>query len=85
MQRWWLPYENVEAEELRLAKLQERLHSYPQAAQWEWEGEQLEVARGLASNTHAVVQVGGANDIARAFLMRNISQDTGFRTTDGAN
>ena len=73
----------AEAEELRLAKLQDRLHNYPQAAQWEWEGEQLEVARGLASNTHAVVQVSGANDIARAFLMRSITQDRDSRTTDG--
>jgi regulator of protease activity HflC (stomatin/prohibitin superfamily) len=79
----------AEAEELRLAKLQDRLRSYPQAAQWEWEGEQLEVARGLASNTHAVVQVGGSgggtNEIARAFLMRGITQDIGLRTTDGTD
>lgn len=77
----------AEAEDLRLAKLQERLRNYPQAAQWEWEGEQLEVARGLASNTHAVVQVGGsggeANDIARAFFMRNALQDTSFQAADG--
>jgi len=66
----------AEAEELRLAKLQDRLHSFPQAAEWEWQGEQLEVARGLASNTHAVVQLGsgGANDIARAFLLRDVMQ-----------
>ncbi|HEY6411226.1 MAG TPA: SPFH domain-containing protein, partial [Ktedonobacteraceae bacterium] len=62
----------AEVEELRLAKLQERLEKYRQAAEWEWAGEQLEVARGLASNTHAVVQVGsgGATDIAQAFLLR---------------
>ncbi|TMD62871.1 MAG: SPFH domain-containing protein [Chloroflexi bacterium] len=66
----------AEAEELRLAKLQDRLHRYPQAAEWEWQGEQLQVARGLASNTRAVVQLGngGANDIARAFLMREVMQ-----------
>jgi regulator of protease activity HflC (stomatin/prohibitin superfamily) len=65
----------AKAEELRLAKLQERLHNYPQATQWEWAGEQLGVARGLASNTHAVVQVGETSDIARAFLLRGILQD----------
>jgi regulator of protease activity HflC (stomatin/prohibitin superfamily) len=65
----------AEAEELRLAKLEERLHKYPQAAQWEWQGQQLEVARSLASNTHAVVQMGSSSDIARAFLMRGISQE----------
>jgi len=67
----------AQAEELRISKLQERLNSYPRAAEWEWQGEQLEVARGLASNTHAVVQLGssGANDIARAFLLRDVMQE----------
>src|SRR5256714_2402582 len=67
----------AEAEELRLAKLQDRLRMYPQAAGGGWQGEQLEVARGLASNTHAVVQLGssGANDIARAFLLRDVMQE----------
>ncbi len=67
----------AEAEELRLSKLQERLNSYPRAAEWEWAGEQLEVARGLASNTHAVVQTsgGGTIDVARAFLLRDSWQD----------
>ena len=63
----------AQAEDLRLARLQERLEKYREAAEWDWAGEQLEVARGLASNTHAVVQVGsgGATDIARAFLLSN--------------
>lgn len=78
----------AEAEELRLAKLQERLQSYPQATQWEWAGEQLDVARGLASNTHAVVQVGATSDIARAFLLRGITQDLSPKadtTADGTH
>jgi regulator of protease activity HflC (stomatin/prohibitin superfamily) len=64
----------AQAEELRLARLQERLERYREAAEWDWAGEQLGVARGLASNTHAVVQVGsaGAADIARAFLLNDI-------------
>src|SRR5205823_3480546 len=72
----------AEADELRLAKLQERLQRYPQAAEWEWAGEQLEVARGLAGNTHAIVQVGngGATDIARAFLVRGIAQNLSVET-----
>jgi hypothetical protein len=67
----------AQAEELRLARLQERLEKYREAANWDWAGEQLGVARGLASNTHAVVQVGpgGATDIARAFLLRDIIQE----------
>ncbi len=67
----------AQAEDLRLARLQERLEKYKEAAEWDWAGEQLGVAKGLASNTHAVVQVGsgGATDIARAFLMRDIIQE----------
>ena len=66
----------AEAEELRLSKLQERLNSYPRAAEWEWQGEQLEVVRGLASNTHAVVQMGGGStDLAQAFSLRDSWQD----------
>jgi len=76
----------AEAEELRLAKLQERLNSYPRAAEWEWAGEQLGVARGLASNTHAVVQTsgGGTTDIARAFLLRDIWQDKSVQANTDA-
>ena len=66
----------AEAEELRISKLQERLNSYPRAAEWEWQGEQLEVVRGLASNTHAVVQMGGGStDLAQAFSLRDSWQD----------
>jgi regulator of protease activity HflC (stomatin/prohibitin superfamily) len=67
----------AQAEDLRLARLQERLEKYREAAEWDWAGEQLDVARGLASNTHAVVQMGsgGAIDIAQAFLLRGMSQD----------
>ncbi|SRR6266487_1192554 len=67
----------AQAEDLRLARLQERLEKYREAAEWDWAGEQLDVARGLASHTHAVVQVGsgGATDIAQAFLLRGMSQD----------
>ncbi len=69
-----------ERQELQLQIQQaemERLQNYLQAAEWEWAGEQLSVARGLASNTHAIVQVGsgGASDIARAFLMRDLAQE----------
>jgi len=52
------------------------LNSYPRAAEWEWQGEQLEVVRGLASNTHAVVQMGGGStDLAQAFSLRDSWQD----------
>lgn len=56
------------SEALRLQRLQERLAQFPEASRWEWEGVKLEVARSLASNTRAFVQVGEGSDIARAFV-----------------
>lgn len=64
----------AEAEELRLAKLEERLEKYPHAAAWETAGMRLDVARALASNTRAVLQLGDASDIARAFIVRDTMQ-----------
>ncbi len=77
----------AQAEDLRLARLQERLEKYRQAAEWDWAGEQLGVAKGLASNTHAVVQVGsgGATDIARAFLLRDMSQNLSVQADTAAD
>ncbi len=77
----------AQAEDLRLARLQERLEKYREAAEWDWAGEQLAVARGLASNTHAVVQVGsgGATDIARAFLLRDMSQGLSMQADTAAD
>jgi len=60
--------QNAAAEALRLQRLQERLQSFPEASRWEWEGVKLEVARALAGNTRAFVQVGESADIARAFV-----------------
>ena len=65
----------AEAEELRLKKLEERLKNYPRAADYELELKRLEVARALAGNTRAMLQVGSADDIARAFVMRDIMVD----------
>ena len=62
----------AETEALRLARLEERLKAYPLAAQYELEQARLEVARSLAGNTRAVLQVGHANDIAQAFVMRDL-------------
>jgi regulator of protease activity HflC (stomatin/prohibitin superfamily) len=62
----------AESEALRLAKLEERLKAYPLAAQYELEQARLEVARSLAGNTKAVLQLGNANDIVQAFVMRDM-------------
>ncbi|MFM8320238.1 MAG: SPFH domain-containing protein [Chloroflexota bacterium] len=60
------------AEALRLKRLEERLKKYPLAAKWEIESAHLDVARSLAGNTRAVVQVGHGSEIARAFVMSDM-------------
>ena len=62
----------AEAEEFKLSKLEQRLKDYPNAAQWLWEGEKLEVSRALAGNTRAVLQIGEANEILSAFAVREM-------------
>jgi regulator of protease activity HflC (stomatin/prohibitin superfamily) len=74
----------AEAEELRLAKLEERLAKYPHAATWEVEGLRLEIGRALAGNTRAILQVGSASDIVRTFLMRDNLQDKPVSPGDGS-
>jgi len=59
---------DAETEALRLAKLQERLAAYPEAARWDWAGERLKVARKLAGNSRAIIQLGGAGDVADALV-----------------
>jgi len=66
----------AETEELRLARKEERIKKYPAAWAWEREMARLEVARSLAGNTRAMLQIGEAGDITRAFLVRDILQDT---------
>jgi regulator of protease activity HflC (stomatin/prohibitin superfamily) len=66
----------AEAEALRLAKMEERLEAFPLAAQYDWESTQLEVARALAGNTRAVVQIGDASDISRAFVLSDLMRFT---------
>ncbi len=62
--------------QVQKAEIRRRVVEYPRAAEWEWQGEQLEVVRGLASNTHAVVQMGGGStDLAQAFSLRDSWQD----------
>jgi hypothetical protein len=60
-------------EEFRLAQLEERLHNYPLAASWEWQGDQLAVARALAGNTRAVVQLGNTDALVRTILARDFN------------
>jgi regulator of protease activity HflC (stomatin/prohibitin superfamily) len=62
----------AEGEAERLARLEERLRRYPLATKWEWDGAQLDVARALAGNTRAILQVGSADDIAHALMTRDV-------------
>ncbi len=62
-------------EALRLKHLEERMAAYPHAVQYDVETERLAVARALATNTRAMVQVGGG-DIADALVMHTLSQPT---------
>lgn len=61
----------AENSERRLALLEERLEKYPHAAQWEWQSEQLGVARALAANTRAMVQVGNPDGFLRGLLLQD--------------
>jgi regulator of protease activity HflC (stomatin/prohibitin superfamily) len=64
----------AETEELRLSTLEERLQKYPRAAAYEMQRAQLEIGRALAGNTRAVLQIGDADDILRAYVMREFLQ-----------
>jgi len=71
---------DAEAEMVRLSKVEESLRNNPLAANREIQLAQLDVARALAGNTRAVLQVGGADDIMRAFVMRDVVMQDGGRT-----
>jgi regulator of protease activity HflC (stomatin/prohibitin superfamily) len=73
----------TDAQIMRLKRLEEALKSFPHAAAWEAEGLRLDVARALAGNTRAVVQLGSADDIARAFMLRDIYQSPAAAVPDG--
>jgi regulator of protease activity HflC (stomatin/prohibitin superfamily) len=56
------------AEELRLAKLEERIAANPNAARYDLEAARLRVAEQLAGNSRAVVSLGGS-DLLTGLLM----------------
>lgn len=55
-------------EELRLARLETRLASYPEAARWDFDSDRLAVARALAGNNRAMLHVGDPGRVADALL-----------------
>jgi regulator of protease activity HflC (stomatin/prohibitin superfamily) len=62
-------------EVVRLTRLEERLRAYPNAVHWDVETQRLEVARALAGNTRAMVQVGSGSDVAASLLMHTLPND----------
>jgi len=67
----------------RLTRLEERLRAYPNAVHWDVETQRLEVARALAGNTRAMVQVGPAADVAASLLMHTLPENGSSGTVDG--
>ena len=59
----------------RLERLETRIRDYPNAMHWDHESLRLDVARSLASNTRAMVQVGQSNDVANSLLMHTMPED----------
>lgn len=66
---------DAEAEAVRLQRVEQGLRQNPLAAHREMQLAQFEVARALAANSRAVLQVGGADDLVRAFVMREVLHD----------
>jgi len=56
-------------ETFRLAQLERRLQEYPAATRWDFERQRLDVARALAGNTKAIVQMSAGTDVATSLLM----------------
>jgi hypothetical protein len=65
----------AENEVARLERLETRLRTYPNAMRWDVEGQRLDVARSLAGNTRAMVQVGSGGDVAAALLQHTLPEN----------
>ena len=53
----------------------ERIRLYPNAMHWDVESKRLEVARSLAANTRAMVNVGPGADVAAALLNHTLPEN----------
>lgn len=65
----------AESEELRLARLDERLTRFPRAAAYDWDSVRIDVARALAGNTRAILNIGRADDISQVLMVRDALAD----------
>jgi hypothetical protein len=50
------------------------LTAYPQAARRDLDDQRLAVARSLAGNTRAMVQVGSGGDVADALIVQSLAE-----------
>jgi regulator of protease activity HflC (stomatin/prohibitin superfamily) len=60
-------------EAARLQRLEATISAFPTAMRWDIESRRLDVARALAANPRALLQVGGGADVAGALLMQATS------------
>jgi regulator of protease activity HflC (stomatin/prohibitin superfamily) len=65
----------AEAEELRLGKLEQRLAANPKAARYDLEVQRLQVARQLAGNARAIVNLGGGDVVGAALAARELADE----------
>ncbi len=68
---------------LRLEFLEQRIAAYPNAVRFEVDSQRLAVAEALATNTRAMIQVGGHGDLADALLL-HVAADDGLRAPSEA-
>jgi regulator of protease activity HflC (stomatin/prohibitin superfamily) len=54
----------------RMERLETTIRRYPAAMRWDVDSQRLDVARALAANTRAMLQVGTPADVAGALLMQ---------------
>jgi regulator of protease activity HflC (stomatin/prohibitin superfamily) len=64
----------AENEAGRIERLEALLRRHPSAMHWDFDSERLGVARALAANSRAFLQVGSATDVAGALLMQTHPQ-----------
>jgi regulator of protease activity HflC (stomatin/prohibitin superfamily) len=67
---------DAETQEFRLSHLEDLLNRYPHAAEWEWQSEQLTVARALAGNNRSVLHLGRAADVVTTLWPDNTGEAT---------
>jgi regulator of protease activity HflC (stomatin/prohibitin superfamily) len=74
----------AEVEALRLQRLEERLALYPAAARYDLRRARLEVARALAGNNRALLQVGKVDELSQALGVREVLADEDSDTNGSA-